>query len=102
MTGGRVSDAFTDYFFLSSFLSTGGSVPSPPWTPLVLMAHLVISMRTRSAPVSSTTLLSFNAQMVPIPHRQTVAQLLSSLFLLVLRTDEHEVENRDHGDDQYD
>ena len=35
------------------------------WVPLVEIAHLVNSMRTRSAPVSMTMVSSLTAQMVP-------------------------------------
>ena len=54
------------------------------WVPLVEMAHLVNSIRTRSALVSMMMVSSFTWQMVP-----------TTPPMVVLRPDEQEIEDRD-------
>ena len=68
------------------------------WVPLVEMAHLVNSIRTRSALVSM--MMADGAYHAAdggdlIAHRQLRAHLSRRLFLLVLRPDEQEIEDRD-------
>ena len=69
------------------------------WVPLVEMAHLVNSIRTRSALVSMMMVSSFTYHAADggdlIAHRQLRAHLGRRLFLLVLRPGEQEIEDRD-------
>ena len=82
-------------------------VVSEVWAPLVDTAHLVNSIRTRSAPVSITMVFSFTAQMVPMMPPMVVISSptvresphgLRLLLPLVLRADHKEVEQRKHQD----